>query len=143
MTDQQYDTETHTAMRPRKLNLALSALLDELAETVAARYPMGAANSAEHLMHYDALRLAFNAMETLLTVQPDDIEHRTVVLGYVQRAWELTDGLPVNDVAVTRALKRAREDYLPAVPEQRKRQAADEDETQPEPTHARKARAKS
>ena len=132
MSDTQHDEHTNhqpaTPVRPAKLNLALLALFDEMSDDVLARFPLGRPNSAEHLLAYDAMNGAIGAVEAVLTALPADLAFRTLVLSYVQRGWELTGGDPGHDETVKRAITRARADYKPETPEQRRRGAGDDEQ---------------
>ncbi len=101
-------------VRPAKLNLALLALFDELYDEIVAAFPMGEPNSGEHLEQYTAIKSALAAVDAALTALPERADFRATVRQYVGRAFDLTGGDPSCDEYMKHALKRAREDYMPA-----------------------------
>lgn len=121
MTDTQHDEQPQATFNPRKMNLALMALMDELADDVNAMYPWNKPDSAEHVANYTALMQAFGCIEKLLIAAPPDRPFREMVYAYVGRAWDLTHGDPDHDEAVKRAAHRASQDYQSTTPEQLRR----------------------
>ena len=130
MTDTQEHNHHEAPVRPAKLNLALAALMDELADDVLGRFPFTTPNSAEHVTAYVALRSAFGAIDSVMTALPEVQDFRAMVLGYVQRTWELTNGDPGRDQFIERALLRAKQDYMPETPDQLRRGVGDATEAE-------------
>ena len=140
MTDTHEHDQQAPQTRPAKLNLALAALMDELADDVLVRIPVGAPNSAEHVTAYTAMRSTLAAIDGVMTALPAVQDFRATVLAYVNRTWELTSGDPARDTYVERALLRAKQDYLPVIPEQLRRLGVDAADPQaPSAPKAKKA----
>lgn len=103
------------------LNVDLSILTAKLHREIGERFTLGVPNSAEHVLHYEAVSSAVSAIRYVLTSQPPDQAWREVVLRFVLQAWLLTDGDPVHDDTVRAALTRAIDDYRPETPDEKKR----------------------
>lgn len=130
------DTDSHNGhhapavqAKPRKLNLALAELFSDLADEVNEAFPPALdPKKTEHLLNYEAHRIAIGTVDAVLTMFDDTQpppqglqEFRKMVVRYITTAIALTDLNPDHDQTVRHGVNRAAQDYKPEVPEEKKR----------------------